>query len=83
MSFIKIGDDYLVTILSLYNYTNMGNVWMNVSVFWYMCRNGFWHYLNKNISSNGHFAYQKARSGSDLQPSEDTLREGQVSGFHL
>ena len=83
MSFIKIRDDYLVTILSLCNYTNMGDVWMNVFVFWYMCRNGLWHYINKNISNNGHFAYQEARSGSDLRPSEDTLQEGQVSGFHF
>jgi hypothetical protein len=42
MIFIKIRDEYLVTILSLYNYTNMGDVWMNVCVFWYMCGNGLW-----------------------------------------
>jgi hypothetical protein len=40
---IKIKDECLVTILSLYNYTNMGDVWMNVCVFWYMCGNGLWY----------------------------------------
>ena len=55
---IKIKDECLVTILSLYNYTNMGDVWMTVCVFWYMCGNGLWHYLNKNILSSGHFVYQ-------------------------
>jgi hypothetical protein len=83
MTFIKIRDEYLVTILSLYNYTNMRDVWMNVCVFWYMCGNGLWHYVNKNILSNGHFVHQEAWPGSNLQSSEDTLREGQVGGFHL
>jgi hypothetical protein len=83
MTFIKIRDECLVTILSLYYYTNMGDVWMNVCVFCYICWNGLWHYLNKNILSNGHFVYQEARPGSDLWPSEDTLWEGQVGGFHL
>jgi hypothetical protein len=55
---IKIKDECLVTILSLYNYTNIGDVWMNVCVFWYMCGNGLWYYLNKNILSSGHFVYQ-------------------------
>jgi hypothetical protein len=52
-------------------------------VLWYMCGNGLRQYLNKNILCNGHFVYQEARPGSDLRPSEDTLREGQVGGFHL
>jgi hypothetical protein len=83
MTFIKIRDECLVTILSLYSYINMGDVWMNVCVFWYMCGNGLWHYLNKNILSNGHFMYQEARLRLDLQPGEDTLQEGQVGGFYL
>jgi hypothetical protein len=83
MTYIKIRDKCLVTILSLYNYTNMGDAWMNIYVFWYMCGNGLWHYLNKNILSNGHLMYQEARQGSDLQPDENKLREGQVGGFYL
>jgi hypothetical protein len=48
-----------------------------------MCGNSLWHYLNKNILSNGHFVYQEAWPGSDLRPGKGTLLEGQVGGFHL
>jgi hypothetical protein len=73
MTFIKIRDECLTTILSLDNYTNMEDVWMNVCVSWYMCGNDLWHYQNKNILTNGHFMYQEARPRSDLLLGEETL----------
>jgi hypothetical protein len=72
---------YNIITVQLYKHGRCLNEY--IYVFWYMCGNGLWHYLNKNILSNGHLMYQEARLGLDLQPDEDKLREGQVGGFHL